>query len=238
MSDEYRRRGWWRDETFLDDLRRHTRDHPDKTAVVARRVTEGGPAGTTHTIDYAELSLLTDRCAGALVELGVEPGDTVAVQLDNRWELTVLALGCLRAGARICPLLPVYRRRELEVMLGLTEAAGLHHASPSTTAYALAELGVKLAASLPALRHVAVADGPESSPADTLDLHAHFFDTPWEDARTAKPSTPANAARTSRTWCCSPPAPPASPRAYCTARTPCTPRSAARPRCSASTTRW
>ncbi len=195
MSDEYRRRGWWRDETFLDDLRRHTRDHPDKTAVVARRATEG-PAGTTHTIDYARLSLLTDRCAGALVELGVEPGDTVAVQLDNCWELTVLALGCLRAGARICPMLPIYRRRELEVMLGLTEAK-VFITLAEHDGYALADLGVKLAASLPSLRHVAVAGGPESSPADTLDLHAHFFDTPWErshgeslDARERGPDEP------------------------------------------------
>jgi cyclohexanecarboxylate-CoA ligase len=191
MSDEYRRRGWWRDETFLDDLRRHTRDHPGKTAVVARRVTDRGDA---RTFDYAELSRLTDRCASALVELGVGPGDTVAVQLTNGWELTVLALGCLRAGARICPMLPVYRRRELETMLGLTEAR-VFITLAEHDGDALGELGMKLAATLPSLAHVAVADGP--GPKGALDLHEHFFDTPWErshagdlDARELSPDEP------------------------------------------------
>lgn len=56
-APQYRRAGWWRDETFLDDLRRHTRAHPDKTAVVARRV-----GGETRALTYAELSRLADRC--------------------------------------------------------------------------------------------------------------------------------------------------------------------------------
>ncbi|WP_149262614.1 AMP-binding protein [Actinomadura sp. K4S16] len=172
---QYRRAGWWRDGTFLDDLRRHTRAHPGKTALVARRV-----GGETRALTYAELTRLADRCAGALAELGVRPGDTVAVQLTNGWEITVLALGCLRAGARICPLLPIYRRRELEVMLDLTDARVLIteavHGGEE-----LGELGVRLAGELPSLEHVAVSGGPK--PAGALDLHAHFFDTPWEKTR-------------------------------------------------------
>jgi cyclohexanecarboxylate-CoA ligase len=181
MSEQYRRLGWWRDETFLDDLRRHTRAHPDKTAVVTRRVT-GDDAGG-RTLDYAELSRLTDRCAGALIELGVGRGDTVAVQLTNGWELPVLALGCLRAGARICPLLPIYRRRELETMLGITEAR-VFITLADQGGDALGELGVRLAAELPSLTHVVVAGGP--GPDGTLDLHAHFFDTAWEESHAAE----------------------------------------------------
>ncbi|RFU39591.1 acyl--CoA ligase [Actinomadura logoneensis] len=171
MSDEYRRRGWWRDETFLDDLRRHIREQPGKPAVIARRI----GSGATRTLDYAELGLLTDRCAAALVELGVRPGDTVAVQLTNGWELTVLALGCLRAGARICPLLPVYRERELRAYLGLTEAR-VFVTLAEFEGEARGELGLRLAAELPSLEHVVVSGG--TRPAGALDLHAFFFETP------------------------------------------------------------
>ncbi|MEV4254571.1 AMP-binding protein [Spirillospora sp. NPDC049652] len=178
MSEEYRRRGWWRDETFLDDLRRHARERPDAPAVVARRT----GSGETRTLDYAELGRLTDRCAGALVELGVRPGDTVAVQLTNGWELSVLALGCLRAGARICPLLPVYRERELRAYLGLTEAR-VFITLAEFDGEARGDLGLRLAAELPSLRHVAVWGAPV--PDSALDLHGFFFETPWEKTHAA-----------------------------------------------------
>ncbi|WP_034486826.1 AMP-binding protein [Actinomadura oligospora] len=173
MSEEYRRRGWWRDETFLDDLRRHTREHPGKAAVIARRI----GSGDTRTLDYAELGLLTDRCAGALAELGVRPGDTVAVQLTNGWELTVLALGCLRAGAQICPLLPVYRERELAAYLGLTESR-VFVTPAEFGGEDRARLGLRLAADLPSLEHVVVAG--ETTSEGVHDLHEFFFETPWE----------------------------------------------------------
>jgi cyclohexanecarboxylate-CoA ligase len=174
MPDQYRRNGWWRDQTFLDDLRRATHDTPAKTAVVARRAATGGQT----TLDYARLDHLTRRCAAALTELGVRPGDTVAVQLTDRWELAVLALACLRAGARVCPLLPVYRRRELQVMLGLTEPR-VFVTMAEHDGDRLADLGVELAAGIPALTHVAVADGPAGE--GTLPFERHFFDTPWEE---------------------------------------------------------
>lgn len=177
MLDDYRRHGWWRDQTFLDDLRRTARDHPTRTAVRTRRAT--GESGTRidHSLDYSELFTLTERCAAALAELGVAPGDTVAVQLTDRWELAVLALGCLRAGARICPLLPIYRRRELRTMLGLTEPRVFitmteHDGEP------LGRLALDLAAEVPALAHVALSGDPLPG---TLAFEEFFLTTPWED---------------------------------------------------------
>ncbi len=174
----YRRWGWWRDQTFLDDLRSSARAYPAKTAVVARRV----GAGDTRILSYAELELLTDRCAGALVELGVRPGEIVAVQLTNRWELAPLVLGCMRAGARICTLLPAYRRRELEIMLGLTEAR-VFVTMAEHDGDQLAKLGLALATELPALEHVLAADGPAQ--AGGRDFSEHFFRVPWEERHAA-----------------------------------------------------
>ena len=69
---------WWRDETFLDDLDRHARERPGKTAVVGHNLA----TGRTDTIDYAQLSRLTDRMAHGLVNLGVHPGECVG---DHLW---------------------------------------------------------------------------------------------------------------------------------------------------------
>jgi cyclohexanecarboxylate-CoA ligase len=172
--EDYRARGWWRDQTFLDDLRAAVGRHPDKTAVITRR----GDRGQSTRLSYAELLQLADRCAAALTELGLRPGDVLAVQLSNRWELAPLALGCARAGVRICILLPVYQRRELEVMLAVSQARVLITMAESG-GYPLGELGLALAGQLPGLGHVLVADGPV--PAGAGEFESFFFGTAWEE---------------------------------------------------------
>ena len=77
---EYYRRGWWRRRTFLDDLGDAAAADPGKPAVVDHRADGGG-----RTVGYGELAAAVDRYAGALVDLGVEPGEIVAVQLPNWW---------------------------------------------------------------------------------------------------------------------------------------------------------
>jgi cyclohexanecarboxylate-CoA ligase len=190
MSDAYYRRGWWRNETFLDDLRRGVRDHPDRTAVAVHEAA----GDSTRVLDYAELSALTDRCSSALIELGLRPGDFVAVQLTDRWELPVLALACMRAGVRFCPMMPIYRRWELEAMLRVS-GAKVFITLAEHGGDRLGEIGVELAKELPDLEHVLVAGGP--GPAGTREFESFFFATPWEerhatelDARELGPDDP------------------------------------------------
>ncbi|WP_163569473.1 AMP-binding protein [Fodinicola feengrottensis] len=175
-ESDYRALGRWRDETFLDDLEKDVRIRPDKVAVITRRI----GTGETHKITYAELSRFADRCAAAIGALGLQRGDTLAVHLDNRWEIAPLALGCLRAGVRICPLVPVYRHRELSTMLGLTEASALITMS-EIGGDDLTSMITELLAELPTLKHVAVAG--DRRPAGTLDFDEYFFGTPWEHTR-------------------------------------------------------
>ena len=113
--DRYRKHGWWRDETFLDDLRRFAGETPDRPALISHR------DGEDRIVSYAELARLTESCAVRLAELGVGPGDVVTVQLPNWWELLPLGLACARIGAIFCPLMIIYRRRELDFALRLTE---------------------------------------------------------------------------------------------------------------------
>ncbi|GAA2778445.1 cyclohexanecarboxylate-CoA ligase [Streptomyces rameus] len=164
---EYRRRGWWRDETFLDDLHRRAREQPHKLAIAARRVAEA----RTDTLDYAELDRLTDRFALALLRLGVRRGDVVAVQLPNRWEMVPLMFACMRVGAVICPISPVCPKEELRHRLGLT-GARVCVTLPEWSGAPLAETVTGLRAELPTLAHVAVVDGPV--PDGALSFHSHF----------------------------------------------------------------
>ena len=168
---EYRANGWWRDQTFLDDLRRNARDRPDKTAVIAYRVHEG----TSSQVDYAGLARLTSRFASALLSLGVKRDDTVAVQLPSRLESLPIVLACAQVGARCCPLMTIYRRYEMSHMLRLTGAKVCITVTEWDGAR-LAEIVTGLLDELPELEHVIVA-GPDR-PAGTLDF-ADYFPTTY-----------------------------------------------------------
>ncbi|MGW3138595.1 AMP-binding protein [Streptomyces sp. NPDC001139] len=173
---EYRRRGWWRDETFLDDLHRQERTRPHKLAVAGRRIAES----RTDTLDYAELARLTDRFALALLDLGVRRGDFVAVQLPNRWEMVALMFASLRVGAVICPISPVCPEDELRHRLDLTEAR-VCVTVPDWSGTPLAEIVTKLRDELPSLEHVVVVDGP--APEGAVSFHDHFVATAREEHR-------------------------------------------------------
>ena len=163
----YEQRGWWRRETFLDDLARQARRQPHKLAVAARRVA----AGRTDTLDYSELASTSERFARGLAALGVRPGEVVAVQLANRWEMAALVFACMRVGAVICPIAPVCPEDELRHRLTLTGArvcitmADWDGSEPAAGVLALR-------GSVPSLQHVVVlerADGAEG-----IDFERHF----------------------------------------------------------------
>ncbi|MCR8942591.1 AMP-binding protein [Streptomyces sp. OUCMDZ-4982] len=164
---EYRRRGWWRSETFLDDLHRQARERPHHLAIAGRRIAES----RTDTLTYAELDRLTDRFALTLLELGVQRGDFVAVQLPNRWEMVPLIFASIRVGAVIIPISPICTEVELRHRLSLTEAR-VCITLPEWADTPLAEIATQLKGELPSLEHVLVVDGP--LPEGALPFHDHF----------------------------------------------------------------
>ncbi|MFB6905169.1 AMP-binding protein [Streptomyces bacillaris] len=164
---EYRRRGWWRSETFLDDLHRQARERPHHLAIVGRRIAES----RTDTLTYAELNRLTDRFALTLLELGVQQGDFVAVQLPNRWEMVPLIFASIRVGAVIIPISPICTEVELRHRLSLTEAR-VCITLPEWADTPLAGIATQLKNELPSLEHVLVVDGP--LPEGALPFHDHF----------------------------------------------------------------
>jgi cyclohexanecarboxylate-CoA ligase len=115
----FRQMGWWRHRTYLDDFADVVAANPDKMAIITRRTDPPGPAVS---LSYRQLDRHVDRFAGALLDLGVAPGQIVSVQLPNDWTFAALALACGRIGAVINPLVPIFRERELGFILGRTES--------------------------------------------------------------------------------------------------------------------
>jgi long-chain acyl-CoA synthetase len=77
------------------------------------------------TITYAELDLLTDRFANALLGIGIVKGDRVALMLPNIPQMVIAYYGTLRAGAIAVATNPLYHSHELEVQLKDSGAVAL-----------------------------------------------------------------------------------------------------------------
>lgn len=66
------------------------------------------------TITYEQLDLLSNRLANALICLGVQKGDRVAIMLPNLPQCVIGYFGALKAGAIVVQTNPLYVERELE----------------------------------------------------------------------------------------------------------------------------
>ncbi len=71
---------------------------------------------------YAQIHARSTALAAALKELGIEPGDRVAVDLPNWPEFVVALFAAAKLGAVIVPLNPRYTVPELQYMLRHSEA--------------------------------------------------------------------------------------------------------------------
>jgi len=111
-------RGLWLNRLFSDVLDEIAARTPDALAIVDHN----SMTGISTRMTYAELQRVSVRLACALAAQGVERGDVVAVQLPNWWHYAALYIACVRIGAVINPLMPVFRERELEYMLGFAQA--------------------------------------------------------------------------------------------------------------------
>ena len=93
-------------------LKETAKSHPEKVAI----------AYLDREITYADLNLLSDQFAAALVGLGVKKGDRVAIFLPNIPQFIIAYYGILKAGAVLTAISPMHREREVEYQLADSEA--------------------------------------------------------------------------------------------------------------------
>jgi long-chain acyl-CoA synthetase len=94
-------------KTLLDVISETTRQRPGHPALFFKGA----------TITYGKLERLSDQFASALVHLGVNKGDRVALLLPNMPQLVLGMLGTWKAGGVAVPMNPLYTERELEFAL-------------------------------------------------------------------------------------------------------------------------
>jgi len=99
-------------QTYLQLTARRS---PDRVALVA------GDCRMT----YGELDAQANRLARGLLDVGVEPGDRVAVYLDNRIEAVVAIFGTLRAGAAFMMINPGTKAGKFRSLLARSRASVL-----------------------------------------------------------------------------------------------------------------
>ena len=201
--------------TLDERLRSVCAARPDDLAVVEAR--DNGDA----TLTWRQLLDRVERAAALFLRLGVRPGECVAYQLPNCLEFVVVTLAVLRIGAICCPLMPIFREREVafclrrsgaRVLVVPDEARGRRHAGE--IAALLAESSI-FSGQLPLrLEHVIVSSGERKThalPAADNDngavnwlrlqdaLAAIEVDASEREARPIDPKAPAQLLFTSGT---------------------------------------
>ena len=136
---------------------------PEKTAVIFR----------DQRTSYRELNERANQVANALIRLGIQPGDRVALYLHNLPLFMEAYYGILKAGASVVPLNVLYKSGEVEYILNDSGARALLTFGP------FAQVALTAAASAPDLRHVVVA-APQVPPG-ALAWRAVFGDAPTTD---------------------------------------------------------
>ena len=163
--------GAWNDKLITDYLDQAVASSPEREAIVGYQVT-----GDTRTaLSYRELNDKVTRMAAGLAGLGIGKGDVVACQLPNWWQTTALHLACMRIGAILNPLMPIFRERELRFMLGHGEARLL--VIPKVFRNFDYEAMVEgIRSELPTLETVLVIGGEGER-----SFEQRLLDTPWEE---------------------------------------------------------
>ena len=101
--------------TMPQALTRSVNQFPDKTALIF----------IDSRISYKQLDERVNRFANALIDLGVKPGDKVAMLMPNMPQLVAATYGAWRAGAVVIMNNPLYTDKELEYQFNNSESSFL-----------------------------------------------------------------------------------------------------------------
>ncbi|MEJ2217496.1 MAG: AMP-binding protein [Gemmatimonadota bacterium] len=94
-------------------LEKQAAEQPDRVFLISGR----------RRFTYGQVNTRAAALAAALQDLGIEPGDRIALDLPNWTEFVISAFAAAKLGAVIVPLNPRYTTPELQYMLRHSEAA-------------------------------------------------------------------------------------------------------------------
>jgi long-chain acyl-CoA synthetase len=142
----------------------------------------------TRRITYEEINAKANRLAGALIQAGLQPGDRVALFLNNTFEAVVTIFGVLKAGGVFVPVNHTTKSDKLLHILNHCRATAI-----VTDEHALAgSPGEGLLRGVPSLKALFICQGklPRST---TADLRCRAFDAALESGSDQCPRVCARA---------------------------------------------
>lgn len=146
--------GFWPDRTIADYLDDTLAARPEAAYLISYRSDRAEPI----TLPFSELARSVSTIAANLARLGVGHGDVVSFQLPNWWQFVAVHLACVRIGAVSNPLMPIFRQRELEFMVGKS-AAKVLIVPRRFREFDHEKLAARIQKKIPTLGHVVVIDG-------------------------------------------------------------------------------
>ena len=146
----------------------HAKTQPDKPAYIM--------AATGETVTYAQLDERSNRCAHLLRSLGLQPGDSIAIFMENHARLLEICWAAQRSGLYYTAISSRLTAPEVAYIVGDCGAKAFF-TSPSRL-----EVGAEAAASCPGLLARYVVDG--------ASCHLPPGFAAYEDAVAPQPATP------------------------------------------------
>ena len=152
FADRYRTAGLWQYATIAASFDRVARAYPDRPALVTA-------AGTW---TYAELATKSDAVAIGLLDAGLQPGETVILQVTNGSYAVAAWYGILKAGLIPVCTLAVHRRHEIEQIAKQTRAAA-HLVQADLPSFDLVSFAGEIRVRVPGIRTL-LTIGPTADP--------------------------------------------------------------------------
>lgn len=149
FAEDYRRKGYWRGETFTGLLDERIARHGDRLALVSDR----------HRWTYRDFGAEVERLARGFYALGIGPNNRVVVQLPNCAEFFAVVFALFRLGALPVFALPPHRRFEIGHFCQHTEAVA-YVIADRHAGFDYRELAREVKAQTPSLQHVLVLGEP------------------------------------------------------------------------------
>ncbi len=112
LVNEYTEKGAWWGITITDLLNRATATYPEREALVEEKA----------RLTYAQLSERVNRLALAFLELGIQKGDSVIIQLPNQAEFAYTYLALQKIGAITVMAIPRHGIKEIDFFLQVSRA--------------------------------------------------------------------------------------------------------------------
>jgi non-ribosomal peptide synthetase component E (peptide arylation enzyme) len=166
LRAEWRQLGYYPGRDVFGSFEDHALADPDKPAVV----------DDSGTVRYAGLAAAARRVANRLADAGVWPGDVVAVQVPDSWQMCAAQLGVTAVGAVCLPCPMAAWKPEMTELLGRSGAVAAIVRGRHGDRDLAAMLG-SLRGRVPSLRHIFVLG--EGGGAGVVPLELVAGDDRW-----------------------------------------------------------